>query len=409
MLISSIGYAQSQDNFDAKLAWQEFYHVFNQDYAYKETSQIDTANLLLQYQKKALLAKSNSEFIDVVQIFLRHFQDPHLNIGPLNNDDYSVTPTGSDIWAVYKGGKYLVGDLKAGGAAYKAGIKVNSEVITVDGLSVEAAINKVFGGTIASLTKQQKLWGLNIALGGLRNQARTITIVQDNKLQMYKLAATYEAINRAGSEPTLSFKNMNEIGYIRFNNSLGNADTVSAFKEAIGQLIDTKALIIDLRNIPSGGNTSVAEPILGHFVQQETVYQLYQRQLNGIPFHKAELEKAVVKPSMPFYGKPFVVLAGRWTGSMGEGMMIGLDALGAHAVIGAPTADLLGGIKNVKLMKSGAVLDLGFERMFHVNGSYREDFQADIRISAADWGENDMDPALIKAINYLNSADVNLP
>ena len=38
----------------------------------------------------------------------------------------------------------------------------------------------------------------------------------------------------------------------------------------------TKALIIDLRNTVSGGNTSVAEPIMGMFTTTKQPYQLYE-------------------------------------------------------------------------------------------------------------------------------------
>jgi len=69
-----------------------------------------------------------------------------------------------------------------------------------------------------------------------------------------------------------------------------------------------------------------------------------------------------------------VVLVGHWTGSMGEGMAIGFDAIGAKAVIGTPMADLLGGINQFQLPDSTITLELGFERLYHVNGSYREDF-----------------------------------
>ncbi|MCH2056745.1 MAG: S41 family peptidase [Thalassotalea sp.] len=217
-----------------------------------------------------------------------------------------------------------------------------------------------------------------------------------------ELAATYEAINLAKQAPVLSYKNIEKVGYIRFNNSLGNSETVTAFKEAIENLVDTQALIVDLRNIPSGGNTSVAEPILGHFVKQKTAYQLYQLQENGVMFQEAQMQQAFAKPNTPFYSKPFVILVGRWTGSIGEGMMIGFDALGARAIIGAPVADLLGGIKSINLDESNSTLYLGFERLFHVNGTYREDFEANIAVIPADWGVHNTDPALNKALEIIH-------
>jgi len=34
-------------------------------------------------------------------------------------------------------------------------------------------------------------------------------------------------------------------------------------------MMNTKALIIDLRNTPNGGNTDVAEPIMGRLIQKQ--------------------------------------------------------------------------------------------------------------------------------------------
>ena len=399
---------EPRHKFKPALAWQEFEQAFNQNYAYKDTVGINSRQLLEQYKALALASKNEGEFIDVIQILLRYFRDPHLNLGPMNELDYSVTPTGSDIWAKSENGKYFIEDLKAGGAADKAGMQINSEILAIDGLKVSEAISKVFGGELSGLSERQKLWGLNIALGGLRYQPREITVKTGRQQQVYRLAPSYDAVNRSGEGPAITYRKQGKIGYIRFNNSLGKSETVDAFNAAIKQLLDTSALIIDLRDTPSGGNTGVAEPVLGHFVRQTSVYQLYQRQQAGIPYHQAEMEKAYVKPNPPFYDKPFIVLAGRWTGSMGEGMMIGLDALGAKAVIGAPTADLLGGIKNIELSQSNAVLDVGFERMYHVNGSFREDFLANIVTIPADRGENGDDPALDKALDYFRQNAANL-
>ena len=40
------------------------------------------------YKEKAIASKSKEEFIDVSQSFLRSLRDPHLNLGPLDDNDY---------------------------------------------------------------------------------------------------------------------------------------------------------------------------------------------------------------------------------------------------------------------------------------------------------------------------------
>ena len=89
-------------------------------------------------------------------------------------------------------------------------------------------------------------------------------------------------INAERDKGQIGHSKIQGFAYIRFNNSLGNSETAAAFKSALKHHNQSKGLIIDLRKTPSGGNTSVAEPILGHFVNQKQVYQKYRTQRKGI-------------------------------------------------------------------------------------------------------------------------------
>lgn len=388
--------------FNANNAWEELETVLKQEYAYLDRPNFNVQQLFTEFESLATATKTRQEFADVCQMFLRHFYDPHLNLGPYDENDFSVFPTGSDIRAAFKNSRFIIEDVKADSAADKAGIKPGAELKNIDNLPAKQAVEKVFGKKLEQLLPEQINYGVNVSLGGYRNKQRTIKLKHHENFKTYHLASSYEWLDATENGPTVTYRKFNNIGYIRFNNSLGNSETINAFKEAINELTETKSLIIDLRNTPSGGNTGVAEPILGHFVSKKTAYQRYQTQENGISYKQANMETAYVEPSLPYYTKPFVVLAGHWTGSMGEGMTIGLDAIGAKTIIGAPMADLLGGIKTVKLIESDTWLELGFERLYHVNNTYREDFEPYIMMSSADRDVNGDDPALLRAQQFLN-------
>jgi hypothetical protein len=70
---------------------------------------------------------------------------------------------------------------------------------------------------------------------------------------------------------------------------------------------------------------------------------------------------------------PLEVRVGRWTGSMGEGVAIGFDALGAR-VTGSRMAGLLGAVYDQPLEQTGLVLKLPAERLMTVDGLPRESF-----------------------------------
>jgi carboxyl-terminal processing protease len=59
---------------------------------------------------------------------------------------------------------------------------------------------------------------------------------------------------------------------------------------------------------------------------------------------------------------------------MGEGLAVGMDALGAE-VAGGPMAGLLGAIYDHRLPNSGLVIKLPTERLYAVDGTTREAFR----------------------------------
>lgn len=87
---------------------------------------LQVSRLIAQYKAKALLTTPESDFVNVVQVFMRYFRDPHLSIFPSNKKGYSVTPTGADIWVEAKDEKYFIVDIKTASAANKVGMEVKT-------------------------------------------------------------------------------------------------------------------------------------------------------------------------------------------------------------------------------------------------------------------------------------------
>ena len=83
----------------------------------------------------------------------------------------------------------------------------------------------------------------------------------------------------------------------------------------------------------------------------------------------------IVSPRGDFrYAAPVVVLVDHWTGSMGEGIAIGMDGLKRATVVGTEMAGLLGATTGITLPNSKIGVNFPVEKLFHVNGTPREDF-----------------------------------
>ena len=67
-------------------------------------------------------------------------------------------------------------------------------------------------------------------------------------------------------------------------------------------------------------------------------------------------------------------MVGHWTGSMGEGIAIGFDAMERAKIIGTKMAGLLGAISNFQMSETKIGFQFSTERLYHINGTSREDF-----------------------------------
>ncbi|MCR5863614.1 S41 family peptidase [Flavobacterium sp. J372] len=74
------------------------------------------------------------------------------------------------------------------------------------------------------------------------------------------------------------------------------------------------------------------------------------------------------------YTGKLVVMAGHWTGSMGEGMVIGFDAMRRAKITGTKMAGLLGAIYTYRMKNTNIGYQIPIEGMYHVNDTPREDF-----------------------------------
>jgi carboxyl-terminal processing protease len=111
---------------------------------------------------------------------------------------------------------------------------------------------------------------------------------------------------------------------------------------------------------------------MGRLIETMLPYQRHR-----IPHYgQSDVERnwiELVAPRGPFtYTAPVVVLVNHWTGSMGEGMAIGLDAMRRAKVVGTPMAHLAGAVSDLKLPQTGIDLAFATEQLYHVNGTPRQ-------------------------------------
>jgi carboxyl-terminal processing protease len=173
--------------FDATTAWSQFEQLIQQSYAYFERPGIDGPAILKEFEARAKAAKTDQEFIEVLQTLAYNFADPHFVVGPRSATSYQVIPTASDLFGHIKDGKFFIADVRTQSAAALAGVPQGAQITSIDGLAPQDAIAKVLGRPFADATPLQILFGLNTALAGIRQATRRLEIMLDGKRRIFTL------------------------------------------------------------------------------------------------------------------------------------------------------------------------------------------------------------------------------
>src|SRR6185369_1671308 len=95
------------------------------------------------------------------------------------------------------------------------------------------------------------------------------------------------------------------------------------------------------------------------------------------------------------------VLVDHWTGSMGEGMAVGVDAMARGVVVGTKMASLAGATYTSKLPRTGISFSYPAERLFHIDGTPRHRWAPPVLVDLVGRDEEGRDPILERALELV--------
>lgn len=352
-------------------------------YAYFDTRATRWSDVPALYATDLKRVTTRAEFVKLLENVIDELYDPHAQLNVNLGDSPRLVPSGADLWAEWREGRATITQVRDNSDAKRAGIKPGTVVVAIDDIPVADAVHARLGRSYPASTLAARDWALRSVLAGRRHTRRHLELQESaDSTRKVELGAA-DQFARAGL-PLDAFEIRPGIGYIRLNDSLGDGALVAAFDLALARFRETRGLIVDLRNTPSGGNSSVARGILGRFVGREQPYQKHslpsEERDSGIRRSWLEL----VSPRGDFaYAAPVAVLVGRWTGSMGEGLALGFDATRAGIIVGTGMAGLLGATFRIVLPRTGIGINVPAERLYHVNGTPREQFRPEVIVDPA--------------------------
>ncbi len=392
---SSVSFAAEPVS-DPAQDFDELCRFVAEEYAYFDLKKTRWDAVCAAYRPRAAAAADRTALIAVLESALGELYDAHAHLSTSTPTSPRLVPSGAELWAAWEGDTVKVVEVRAGSAAAGAGLEAGMEILAIDDRPIAVAVAEREPRFLSEPDDRARSWALQSVLAGRQD---------DQPIRL--------AVRAGGSTRTIEYRPSDSrsasplsfgvlpggLGHVELHNSLGDDATVAAFDRALEALRETRGLILDLRGTPSGGTSRVARGILGRLVGEAAPYQVHElvaeERASGIRRRWVEL----VMPRGATYSAPVVVLVGRWTGSMGEGLAIGLDAARGAPVVGAPMAHLLGALGEATLPASGIVVRIPTEKLFHVDGTPREAFVP--RPALDDLGPEVVDPVLETGIRLL--------
>ncbi|MEO8527182.1 MAG: S41 family peptidase [Caldimonas sp.] len=400
MLVGS-GAAQAADFTIAsrRADFERLVQAVAEDHVYLQDGGHCWADARARYAARVDAADTGDAWRRVLEDVLDELHDFHAGIHPESEAVRLAVPSSADLWAQWQGDRAIVTAVRAGSDAARAGVQIGDEVVRVDGTPMLAAAQAELHCDAARGNAGARRWALLATLAGRRGTPRQLQLrTSTGATRTVELPAT-RRFERA-AELVTTQRLSTDAALIRLNNSLGQQETVSAFDAALATVRDVRGLILDLRDVPSGGNSSVALGIMGRFVATRMPYQRHR-----IPnFGQADVERNWVEEVQargPFtYTGRLVVLVDAWTGSMGEGMAIGLDGMKRATVVGSAMAGLAGAVEHTALPATGISVQFPIEQLFHLDGTPRHRWRPPVEVNPV----NGRDVLLERALAELRSA-----
>jgi C-terminal processing protease CtpA/Prc len=360
LLLSSAAQAN-----DAVRDFDTLWRTVQERYAYFDDAGIAARwDCVREKLRPRLAAAEKDAVLPLLEEAIESLTDFHAHLNTNNSQSWRLVPSATDLRvALGNDGIAMVTHVRARTPAMRIGVRAGDEIVAVNGVIVTEAIRAHLPVCVNASIPAAQNWALQRLISGKRDAPRALEIKKsDGRVRTLYLSAPQVEKTRTATK-----KIADDVVVIPIT-ALGDPNTVKRLNAQLARHADARAFILDLRETAEGGNTDVAEPILGRFISSSAAYQ------RVIPRGEPAYDR-VVKPSgLSAVTQPIAVVVGPWTASMGEGLAIGLNALRAAPVIGAPMAGLRGAVETFTLPVSGWRFSIPTQKLSHVNGTPREEF-----------------------------------
>ncbi|BDS11440.1 S41 family peptidase [Aureispira anguillae] len=340
-----------------------------QNYVYLQEKKVDLNCIKAFYTDAIKNIKSEEETVLFFEYLLDEFYDNHLTLRTNRDASFRLF---APVYTTIVNGQFIISNVWQSQIEGLDKNIIGAEILEFNGVDFEQAIKNFPTHCNDKDFPETKEWIANKILAGRYNKPRILTL---KLISQEKIEIDLDKIKIKNESDLLTSQTIDGIGIIRINNSLGNDDLVREFDKTLDQLSGTNGLIIDLRNTIFGGDSYEARGIMSRFISEPKPYQMHAyiaKSKNNPDIKRSWVE--YVSPRLEQYKKSVVILVGRWTGSMGEGLAIGFEGMGRAEIVGTEMRRLAGEVFDFGFKNQWYGYKLSTRKLYHINGTIREKY-----------------------------------
>ncbi|MCH7525619.1 MAG: hypothetical protein IIC74_11665 [Bacteroidetes bacterium] len=353
---------ESLKEIDKKEIKEDLYGILNDinhNYIYLDEKNIDLDCIQEKYSKKIDLIKSEEEVVLFFEYLLDEFYDSHITLNTNRKESFRLY---SPIHSKTENRQTIVTNVWQNQIENLTENIIGAEIVKFNNQKFDDVIDQFPTICNDKTDTKTRNWIGNKILAGRYSEPRNLELKLVNGKT---IELNIDSLKIKKYSSLLLVDRVDDIAIITINNSLGNNLLITEFDQTLASLTNTKGLIIDLRNTVDGGNSYVARGIMSRFVSKEKPYQkhrIFDETWDKQPkIARSWIE--YVDPRGKQYKNPVVILVGRWTGSMGEGLAIGFEGIDRAEIVGTKMEQLAGAVYNFKLKNQTFGFRLSTEKL----------------------------------------------
>ncbi len=397
--------------------WQKnfefLWDALDRTYACFKLRSIDWQGVHARYLERLKSVTSSGDFYSLLFQLVNELKDTH---SWLVNHRLPRLPFGPGLSLdLFEGKPYLVAVNPASSAA-AAGAQIGSEVLAVDGLTIEEKMEQLRAYlTACSSERAYRREACRQLLGGEAGSNVSVKLrLPDGRTESLSLKRDFPQTGRRPSSRAPDFnltrqkfvhygRHPSGVAYIWIESFNGREEIADEFDTALQALRDAPGLIIDVRDNTGGFGPSQPR-IVGRFITARTLVAVGYRK-SGPGHDDLAMDKTYFEPSGNWqYKRPVVLLVNDVTGSAADLFTCYMRSTKRVTTIGSTTHGNLSGVAAYAVLPCGLVVRIsnGYVcdaagRPIEGNGS-----DPDIAVSPS-IGDflADRDPVLDKAVAFL--------